>query len=87
MIVGRAVALRVGRSAGVPAPVRRGGRVRGVAVLGLLGVSAQPGITLAGYLPTVLGLLFGYLILGALLERLRRWRAHRPAIPWTGAAS
>ena len=47
----------------------------GVAVLGLLGVSAQPGITLPGYLPTVLGLLFGYLILGALLERLRRWRA------------
>ncbi len=47
----------------------------GVAVLGLLGVSAQPGITLPGYLPTVIGLLFGYLILGALLERLRRWRA------------
>ena len=47
----------------------------GIAVLGLLGVSAQPGITVIGYLPTVLGLVFGYLILGALLDRLRRWRA------------
>ena len=46
----------------------------GVALLGLLGVSAQPGITLPGYLPTVLGLVFGYLILGTLLDRLRRWR-------------
>ncbi len=47
----------------------------GVAVVGLLGVSAQPGIAVIGYLPTVLGLVFGYLILGALLDRLRRWRA------------
>jgi len=46
-----------------------------VAVLGVLGVSAQPGITLRGYLPTVLGLVLGYLILDALLDRLRRWRA------------
>ena len=46
----------------------------GIAGVGLLGVSAQPGITLPGYLPTVLGLVFGYLILGALLDRLRRWR-------------
>ncbi len=56
---------------------RFGGAVvfAGVAVLGLIGVSAQPGIALPGYLPTVLGLLFGYLILRALLDRLRAWRA------------
>src|SRR5829696_2032060 len=70
----------------------------GIAVLGLLGVSAQPGITLIGYLPTVLGGVFGYLILGALLDRLRRWRAiptgdplaRRQFLTWvvaTGAAA
>jgi DMSO/TMAO reductase YedYZ molybdopterin-dependent catalytic subunit len=53
----------------------------GIAVLGLLGVSAQPGITPIGYLPTVLGGIFGYLILGALLDRLRRWRAARTGDP------
>ncbi|HLL62321.1 MAG TPA: molybdopterin-dependent oxidoreductase [Propionibacteriaceae bacterium] len=53
----------------------------GIAVLGLLGVSAQPGITLIGYLPTVLGGVFGYLILGALRDRLRGWRAASTADP------
>ena len=62
---------------------RFGGAVvfAGVAVLGLIGVSAQPGIALPGYLPTVLGLLFGYLILRALLDRLRAWRAAPTADP------
>jgi DMSO/TMAO reductase YedYZ molybdopterin-dependent catalytic subunit len=45
-----------------------------IAVVGALGVSAQPGIAIQGYLPTVVGLVFGYLILGALLDRLRQWR-------------
>ena len=39
----------------------------GVAVLGLIGVSAQPGAALTAYLPTVVGLLFGYLILRTLI--------------------
>ena len=68
---------------------RFGGAVvfAGVAVLGLLGVSAQPGITLPEYLPTVLGLLFGYLILRTLLDRLRRGGRRRPPIPWIDVAS
>jgi DMSO/TMAO reductase YedYZ molybdopterin-dependent catalytic subunit len=47
-----------------------------VAVIGLIGVSAQSGIRPYAYVPTIVGLLLGYLILRTLITRLQRWR-HR----------
>ena len=58
-----------------------GGRYRGlavfalVAVIGWIGVSAQAGVTLRAYVPTLVGLLVGYLILSSLIARLRPWRS------------
>jgi DMSO/TMAO reductase YedYZ molybdopterin-dependent catalytic subunit len=46
-----------------------------VAVLGLIGVAAQPEVTFAAYVPTIVGLLLGYMILSALLGRLQQWRS------------
>ena len=63
-------------SVGAPPAVRRARRSSPViAVLGLIGVSAQPGVSLHGYVPTVVGLLLGYLILSTLIDRLHRWRS------------
>ncbi len=45
-----------------------------VAVIGLIGISAQPGVGANAYVPTIVGLLLGYLILHALITKLRRWR-------------
>ncbi len=50
-----------------------------IAVLGLVGVSAQPGAAITAYLPTIIGLLFGYLILHTLITKLRQWRPRRAA--------
>jgi len=52
-----------------------------IAVLGLVGVSAQPGAAITAYVPTILGLLFGYLILRTLITKLRQWRPRRAADP------
>ncbi len=66
-----------------------------IAVLGLIGISAQPGITPAAYVPTIVGLLLGYVILSTLITRLHRWRppggpesasARRTFLTWTIAA-
>ena len=46
-----------------------------VAVLGLIGVAAQPEVTFAAYVPTIVGLLLGYMILSALVGKLQRWRS------------
>ena len=52
-----------------------------VAVLGLIGVAAQPGVSINAYLPTVVGLLLGYMILSTLIAKLHRWRPRRAAPP------
>jgi DMSO/TMAO reductase YedYZ molybdopterin-dependent catalytic subunit len=44
-----------------------------VAVLGLIGVGAQPDATFAAYVPTVVGLLLGYMILSTLIGKLQKW--------------
>ena len=46
-----------------------------VAVLGIIGISAQPDATVAAYVPTAVGLLLGYMILSTLIGRLQRWRS------------
>jgi DMSO/TMAO reductase YedYZ molybdopterin-dependent catalytic subunit len=45
-----------------------------VALLGLVGVGARAGSSLAVYLPTLVGLGLGYLLLRTLVDRLERWR-------------
>jgi DMSO/TMAO reductase YedYZ molybdopterin-dependent catalytic subunit len=45
-----------------------------VAVIGILGVSAQPEVTISAYIPTIVGLLLGYMILSALVGSLQQWR-------------
>jgi DMSO/TMAO reductase YedYZ molybdopterin-dependent catalytic subunit len=45
-----------------------------VAVLGLIGVGAQPDVTLPAYVPTMVGLLIGYMILSTLISKLQQWR-------------
>jgi DMSO/TMAO reductase YedYZ molybdopterin-dependent catalytic subunit len=44
-----------------------------VAVLGLSGVGAQHDVTFAAYVPTVVGLLLGYMILSTLIGKLQKW--------------
>jgi DMSO/TMAO reductase YedYZ molybdopterin-dependent catalytic subunit len=46
-----------------------------VAVLGITGIAAQPEATIAAYVPTVVGLLLGYMILSTLVGKLQRWRS------------
>jgi DMSO/TMAO reductase YedYZ molybdopterin-dependent catalytic subunit len=48
-----------------------------VAVLGLVGISAQPGVRPNAYVPTIVGLLIGYVILHTLITKLHRWRPRR----------
>jgi DMSO/TMAO reductase YedYZ molybdopterin-dependent catalytic subunit len=50
-----------------------------VAVLGLLGVAAQPDVTFAAYVPTIVGLLLGYMILSGLVGKLQQWRPRAAA--------
>jgi DMSO/TMAO reductase YedYZ molybdopterin-dependent catalytic subunit len=51
----------------------------GVAVIGLIGVSAQPGVHANAYVPTIVGLLLGYLVLHTLITKLHGWGRHRSA--------
>ena len=51
----------------------------GVAVIGLLAVLTSAQASIGAVVPTVLGLLVGYLLLRAMIERLRRWQARRAA--------
>jgi DMSO/TMAO reductase YedYZ molybdopterin-dependent catalytic subunit len=44
-----------------------------VAVLGLIGISAQPGVSINAYVPTIVGLLLGYMILSVLISKLQQW--------------
>ena len=46
-----------------------------VAVLGLIGIGAQPEVTFAAYVPTIVGLLLGYMILSTLISKLQQWRS------------
>jgi DMSO/TMAO reductase YedYZ molybdopterin-dependent catalytic subunit len=45
-----------------------------VAVIGLIGIGAQPDATLPAYVPTIVGLLLGYMILNILIGKLQQWR-------------
>jgi DMSO/TMAO reductase YedYZ molybdopterin-dependent catalytic subunit len=56
-----------------------------VAVLGIIGISAQPDATVAAYVPTIVGLLLGYMILSTLIGKLQRWRS-APATAQDGEA-
>ncbi len=59
-----------------------------LAALGLIGVAHRVGSSLTGYLPTVVGLLIGYMILSTLITRLQRWHPRRAeAISDPGGAS
>ena len=46
-----------------------------VAVIGLVGVGAQPEVTISAYIPTIVGLLLGYMILSVLVSSLQQWRS------------
>jgi DMSO/TMAO reductase YedYZ molybdopterin-dependent catalytic subunit len=56
-----------------------------VAVLGLIGVGAQPDVSFAAYVPTIVGLLLGYMILSALIGLLQQWQPS-PAAAGNGEA-
>lgn len=47
----------------------------GVALIGWIGVGVQAGSALDAYVPTMVGLLIGYVIVSSLITRLRRWYA------------
>jgi DMSO/TMAO reductase YedYZ molybdopterin-dependent catalytic subunit len=51
-----------------------------IAVLGIVGVAARPGTAPSAYVPTFVGLLIGYMILGTLIAKLRRWLPRRAAV-------
>jgi DMSO/TMAO reductase YedYZ molybdopterin-dependent catalytic subunit len=46
-----------------------------VAVLGLIGVGTQSDVTFSAFVPTIVGLLLGYMILSTLIGKLHKWRA------------
>ena len=46
-----------------------------VAVLGLIGVGTQSDVTFSAFVPTIVGLLLGYMILSTLISKLHKWRA------------
>ncbi len=69
-----------------------------VAVLGIIGIIAQPDSTMAAYIPIIIGLLLGFMILSTLIGKLQRWQPRRRAaedgpdssarrafLGWTGA--
>jgi DMSO/TMAO reductase YedYZ molybdopterin-dependent catalytic subunit len=45
-----------------------------VAVLGLIGVGTQSDVTISAFVPTIVGLLLGYMILSTLIGKLQKWR-------------
>ena len=48
-----------------------------VAVLGMIGIAAQPDVTFAAYVPVIVGLVLGYMILSTLIGKLQEWRHQR----------
>ncbi len=50
-----------------------------VAVIGFVGVGVRAGSDIRAYVPTLVGLLAGYMILSSLITRLHRWYARRAA--------
>jgi DMSO/TMAO reductase YedYZ molybdopterin-dependent catalytic subunit len=50
-----------------------------VAVLGLIGIAAQPEVTFTAYVPTIVGLMLGYMILSTLISKLHQWRSPQAA--------
>ena len=50
-----------------------------VAVLGIIGIAAQPDATVAAYVPAIVGLLLGYMILSTLIGKLQEWRSPEAA--------
>ena len=59
-----------------------------LAGLGVIGVSSRVGSSLIGYVPTLVGLLIGYMLLRSLIDRLWSWRPRRAAEdPADGGAS
>jgi DMSO/TMAO reductase YedYZ molybdopterin-dependent catalytic subunit len=51
-----------------------------IAVLGIVGVAARAGSAPSAYVPTFVGLLIGYMILGMLIAKLWRWLPRRAAV-------
>jgi DMSO/TMAO reductase YedYZ molybdopterin-dependent catalytic subunit len=51
-----------------------------VAGVGLIGISAQPGVTPSAFVPTIVGLVLGYVILHTLITKLHRWRPRRAVV-------
>jgi DMSO/TMAO reductase YedYZ molybdopterin-dependent catalytic subunit len=56
-----------------------------LAVLGLIGVSSRVGSSLSGYVPILVGLLIGYMLLRSMVDRLWRWRPRRAAAEAEGS--
>ena len=48
-----------------------------VTVLGIIGIAAQPNVTFTAYVPTIVGLLLGYMILNTLIGKLQEWRSSK----------
>ena len=51
-----------------------------VAVIGLVAVGLGSGATVSAYVPTVVGLLLGFMLLSTLVTRLRRWQPARAQV-------
>jgi len=58
-----------------------------VAVLGMIGIAAQPDASLTAYVPTIVGLLLGYMILSTLIGKLQQWRSAQATATDDGAQS
>ena len=50
-----------------------------VAVLGMIGIAAQTDATFTAYVPVIVGLLLGYMILSTLIGKLQQWRSPQAA--------
>ena len=50
-----------------------------VAVLGIIGIAAQPDVSITAYVPAIVGLLLGYMILSTLISKLQQWRPAQAA--------
>jgi DMSO/TMAO reductase YedYZ molybdopterin-dependent catalytic subunit len=50
-----------------------------VAVLGMIGIAAQPDATVAAYVPGIVGLVLGYMLLSTLIGKLQEWRSPEAA--------
>lgn len=57
-----------------------------VAAVGLVAVALGSGTDVAAYVPTVVGLLLGFMLLSTLITRLRRWQPARAALGQVGPA-